>query len=109
MKRLFWSLLMLIAGAIGVWLFSRRRMDVLYGEVSRLREAERELAQLKAHQEKIRQHNEKRIAAHEEFYATLPIEEQIDVAMRRAEWRYDNPPDDFPLNDADDDKEGETS
>lgn len=40
-KNSLWSVLVLIVGAIAVWLFSRRRMDVLYGEVSRLREVER--------------------------------------------------------------------
>lgn len=41
MKRLFWSLLLAIGTAIGVWFFARRRMDALYGEVSHLREIER--------------------------------------------------------------------
>ncbi|MGJ3239106.1 MAG: hypothetical protein ACFE0Q_10415 [Anaerolineae bacterium] len=37
MKQVFWSLL----GAVVVWFFARSQMDELYGEVSRLREAER--------------------------------------------------------------------
>jgi|GEM_PF-1584814 len=41
MKRLFLLIFAAIGGAIAVWLFSRRRMDGLYGEVSRLREIER--------------------------------------------------------------------
>ncbi|MEM9949982.1 MAG: hypothetical protein AAF846_00170 [Chloroflexota bacterium] len=38
MKRLFW----LTLGAVIVWYFSRTQMDDLYGEISRLREADRQ-------------------------------------------------------------------
>ncbi len=41
MKRLLWTVLAAIGGAIILHYFSRRRMDTLYSDVSRLREVER--------------------------------------------------------------------
>ena len=38
MKQIIWSLL----GAGIIWFVSRRHMDSLYGEISRLREADRQ-------------------------------------------------------------------
>ena len=73
----------------------------LFAEMLRREELE-ELAELKLKQEKIRQHNQKSIDRYEEFYKTLPIEEQIDVAMRQAEWRFnlDDEDDDDPITEA---------
>lgn len=46
MKRLLWALLGAIGAAIVLRFFAGRRMDTLYGEVSRLREVERKYAAL---------------------------------------------------------------
>jgi hypothetical protein len=62
---------------------------ILIMEVFRRQQLE-DLAELKFQKEKIRKHNEERLQDFEAFYKTLPIEEQIDIAVREAEWKLDH-------------------
>ena len=66
---LLWAVLGAIGGIIVLWLFSRRRMDRLYGEVSRLREVEAQ------HQEMLeKEHFDAFIFGHRH----LPLEIQLN-------------------------------
>ena len=78
MKRLMWVLL----GAILVWFFSRRRMDALYTEISRLREYEYKEQRLNAYYAKKNEEDRKEEAAR---VAAMTPEQRIDYEMRQAE------------------------
>ena len=81
MKRLFWSLFMLITGAIAVWFFSRRRMDGLYAEISRLREFERRELALDA---SLDEHEAKWKAKDAAYLASLSPEERLEHELLQA-------------------------
>jgi len=82
MKRLFWSLLLVIGSAIAVWLFARRRMDGLYAEISRLREFERREIAMNA---SLDEHEAKAQAKESAYLASLSPEEKIEYAMKQAQ------------------------
>ena len=87
MKRLFWLILGLIGGSVALWFMSRRKMDGLYGEVSRLREVERKYVALV---EKERRMNEsfregtEEMERHRASRPPLTPEQKMKMAMSDA-------------------------
>jgi ATPase subunit of ABC transporter with duplicated ATPase domains len=87
MKRLFWSVLLAIGSAIGVWFITRRRMDTLYGELSRLREVERKyesLVEKEAQREQAFIISEADAKEFEEEMASASTDKKMRMAMLSA-------------------------
>lgn len=81
MKRLFWSFLLAMGAGIAVWFFSRRKMDGLYTEISRLREYEQKALALDAELAELQEKSEAKEAA---YLNSLSSEERIEHELLQA-------------------------